>query len=74
MESKFIETDDGDLIAIHHISSIKYWPPRGKDETEHRVTLRTTEGGLWDLYRGQSKEEAIAIRDGMIGKLRGQNG
>ena len=76
--ARFIQTPDGDLIAPSHVASVKYWP--GKDATEafpatdHRVILRTTEGGYWDLYRGQSKDEAIAVRDGMIGKLRGKNG
>lgn len=66
---QFIEID-GDLISPSHIASVKYWPAKS-DESDHRVILRTTEGGLWDLYRGPSKEAAIEVRDALVLKLRG---
>lgn len=67
--AQFIETPDGDLIAPSHIASVRYWPPY-KGESEHRAQLMTVNGGLWELYRGPSEQEAIAARDDMKAKIK----
>jgi hypothetical protein len=64
----FIETRDGDLIKPERIESVRHWPPY-KGEKDHRTQLRTVEGGIWELYRGESEQEAVAIRDEMKAKI-----
>lgn len=64
----FIETPDGDLIKPEQIESVRHWPPY-KGEKEHRTQLRTVQGGIWELYRGNSEQEAVAVRDEMKAKI-----
>lgn len=64
----FIETPDGDWIAPSQIASVRHWPPY-RGELEHRTQLRTIDGGLWELYRGASEQEAVAVRDEMKARI-----
>jgi len=67
--AKFIETPDGDLVDPEQIASVRHWPPY-KGETEHRIQLRMIEGGIWELYRGDSEQEAVACRDEMKARIK----
>jgi hypothetical protein len=69
ISATFIETPDGDLIAPSQIASVKYWPPY-KGESECRAQIMTVNGSVWELYRGQSEQEAKAARDAMIAKIK----
>lgn len=65
----FVETRDGDIIRPECIESVRHWPPY-RGGKEHRTQIRTVEGGIWELYRGESEQEAVAIRDEMKAKIR----
>lgn len=69
----YVETPAGDLIAVASIASVRHWPPSGLSLTtraEHRVQLETDRGAIWELYRGPSEENAIAVRDAMKARIR----
>lgn len=65
--AEFIETTQGDLVAASQIGSLRHWP--GLNGCPHRVNLTTKNGGTWELYRGSSEKEALAVRDAMKAKI-----
>lgn len=67
--TRFVETQQGDIIDAGDIKSVRYWPPNGPDD-KHRVQLETASGAVWLLYNGISQSQALQIRDEMKARVR----